>query len=76
MGADEVFFKNHDALVRLGALGKPVEVRSNKRFDWVAPVPNVVFRPPLTREPEVNNVLPGARILVRPSRTETRTLNR
>ena len=38
MGADDVVFESHDALVRLAAFGKPVEVESKQHFEWVAPV--------------------------------------
>jgi hypothetical protein len=38
VGADDVAFESHDALVKLAALGKPVEVKSNQHFEWVAPV--------------------------------------
>ena len=38
MGADDAVFENHDALVKLGALGKAVEVHSRQHFEWVAPV--------------------------------------
>jgi protocatechuate 3,4-dioxygenase beta subunit len=37
-GADDVVFESHNALVKLAALGKPVEVKSNQHFEWVAPV--------------------------------------
>ena len=38
MGADDPVFENHDALVKLGVLGKTVEVHSKQHFEWVAPV--------------------------------------
>jgi len=38
MGADDVLFENHDALMKLAAFGKPVEVKSKQDFEWVAPV--------------------------------------
>ena len=38
MGADDPIFENHDTLVKLGVLGKAVEVHSKQHFEWVAPV--------------------------------------
>jgi hypothetical protein len=38
ISADEVLPTSHDALVKLAALGKPVEVGSMRRFAWVAPL--------------------------------------
>jgi len=35
---DEVLPKSHDALLKLAALGRPIEVSSNQHFDWVAPL--------------------------------------
>lgn len=38
MGAGDAVFENHYALVKLGLLGKAVEVDAKQHFEWVAPV--------------------------------------
>lgn len=38
LSADEVLPTSHDALLKLAALGKPVDVASMQRFAWVAPL--------------------------------------